>query len=53
MISMHLQEQYALRALELGASGYRTKKTASEELLLAVKNFLGEEDISISHLLKV
>ena len=31
------QEQYAIRALKLGASGYLTKDTASEELLLAVK----------------
>jgi DNA-binding NarL/FixJ family response regulator len=33
---MHPQEQYAKRALFLGASGYLTKDTASEELLLAV-----------------
>lgn len=37
MLSMHPQEQYAKRALALGASGYLTKDTASEELLLAVK----------------
>jgi len=37
MLSMHPQEQYAVRALKLGASGYLTKDTASEELLLAVK----------------
>ena len=37
MLSMHPQEQYALRSLKLGASGYLTKDTASEELLLAVK----------------
>lgn len=37
MLSMHPQEQYAIRALKLGASGYLTKDTASEELLLAVK----------------
>ena len=37
MLSMHPQEQYALRALKLGAAGYLTKETASEELLLAVK----------------
>ena len=33
---MHPEEQYAIRALKLGASGYLTKDTASEELLLAV-----------------
>ncbi len=37
MLSMHPQEQYAIRALKLGASGYLTKDAASEELLLAVK----------------
>lgn len=37
MLSMHPQEQYAIRALKLGASGYLTKDTASEELLMAVQ----------------
>jgi two-component system, NarL family, invasion response regulator UvrY len=37
MLSMLPQEQYAIRALKMGASGYLTKDTASEELLLAVK----------------
>jgi DNA-binding NarL/FixJ family response regulator len=37
MLSMHPQEQYAIRALKLGAAGYLTKDTASEELLMAVK----------------
>lgn len=37
MLSMHPQEQYAIRALKLGASGYLTKDTASEELIMAVK----------------
>jgi len=37
MLSMHPQEQYAIRALKLGASGYLTKDTAAEELILAVK----------------
>jgi two-component system invasion response regulator UvrY len=36
MLSMLPQEQYAMRALKLGASGYLTKDTASEELLQAV-----------------
>ena len=34
---MHPQEQYALRALKLGASGYLTKGTAAEELIIAIK----------------
>lgn len=37
MLSMHPQEQYAIRALKLGASGYLTKDTASEELIIAIK----------------
>ena len=37
MLSMHPQEQYAIRALKFGASGYLTKDTASEELILAVR----------------
>lgn len=37
MLSMHPQEQYAIRALSYGASGYLTKDAAAEELLLAVR----------------
>jgi two-component system invasion response regulator UvrY len=37
MLSMHPQEQYAIRALSYGAAGYLTKDAAAEELLLAVK----------------
>ena len=37
VLSMHPQEQYALRALKLGASGYLTKSTAAEELIAAVQ----------------
>jgi two-component system invasion response regulator UvrY len=37
VLSMHPQEQYALRALKLGASGYLTKSTAAEELIAAIK----------------
>jgi len=37
MLSMHPQEQYAMRALSYGAAGYLTKDAAAEELLLAVK----------------
>jgi len=48
MLSMHPQEQYAMRALSLGASGYLTKDTASEELLIAVKR-VSECEKYISH----
>lgn len=37
MLSMHPQEQYAVHALTLGASGYLTKDTAEEELILALQ----------------
>ena len=37
MLSMRPQEQYALRSMKLGASGYLTKDTASEELFKAIK----------------
>lgn len=37
MLSMMPQEQYAILALKFGASGYLTKDTASEELLLAIR----------------
>ena len=37
ILSMHLPEVFALRAIKLGASGYLTKDTATEELLVAVK----------------
>jgi two-component system invasion response regulator UvrY len=37
MLSMHPEEQYAARALKLGASGYLTKSTDPCELIMAVK----------------
>ncbi len=47
MLSMHLPEVYALRTIKLGASGYLTKDTATEELLTAVKKISkGENYIS-------
>ena len=49
MLSMHPEEQYAIRALKLGASGYLTKDTASEELHQAVKRIsIGGKYISQS-----
>lgn len=38
--SMHLEEEYGLRALRAGASGYLTKKSASTELVAAVEKVL-------------
>jgi two-component system, NarL family, invasion response regulator UvrY len=37
ILSVHPQEQYAFHAFKLGASGYLTKDSASEELTLAIK----------------
>jgi len=49
MLSIYPQEQYAIRALKLGASGYLTKDVASEELLVAVKKIaMGGKYISPS-----
>lgn len=36
MLSMHPEEQYAVQSLRSGASGYLTKGSASEELMLAI-----------------
>ena len=37
ILSMYPEEQYAVRAIKAGASGYITKASASEELLLAIR----------------
>ncbi|MCX7825748.1 MAG: response regulator transcription factor [Verrucomicrobiae bacterium] len=37
MMSIHPEEQYAVRALKAGASGYLTKESAPEVLVAAVK----------------
>jgi Response regulator containing a CheY-like receiver domain and an HTH DNA-binding domain len=50
MLSMMPQEQYAILALKLGASGYLTKDTASDELLLAIRK-ISEGGKYISHTL--
>ena len=36
MLSMHPEDQYALRALKAGASGYLTKQSAPDQLLSAI-----------------
>jgi two-component system, NarL family, invasion response regulator UvrY len=36
ILSMHPQEQYAIRVLRLGASGYLSKESAYEELITAI-----------------
>ena len=37
MLSMHMEEQYAVRALKSGASGYLCKQSASSDLLNAIR----------------
>ena len=47
ILSIHPEEQYALRALKSGAAGYLSKDTAPEELVKAVqKVLLGKKYIS-------
>lgn len=41
MLSMHPEDQYALRSLKAGASGFINKESATIELLAAVKKVLG------------
>jgi len=49
MLSMHAEEQYAMRSIKAGASGYLTKDTASAQLVSAIrkiydgKNFISQE----------
>ena len=37
ILSMHAEDQYAVRAIRAGASGYLTKDTASEQLVAALE----------------
>ncbi|HEY5922480.1 MAG TPA: response regulator transcription factor [Kofleriaceae bacterium] len=49
IMSLHGEEQFALRALRAGASGYLTKSTAPEQLVAAVTRVLrGQRYISES-----
>lgn len=40
ILSMHSEDQYALRVLKAGASGYLNKQSAPEELIHAVRKIL-------------
>ncbi|MCX6290219.1 MAG: response regulator transcription factor [Bacteroidetes bacterium] len=49
ILSMYPEDQYAIRAMKLGAAGYLTKKSASDELITAIKQILsGRKYISSS-----
>lgn len=37
VLSMHEEEQYAVRSIRAGASGYLTKETASDQLVSAIR----------------
>ncbi|WIM07036.1 MAG: response regulator transcription factor [Candidatus Nitricoxidivorans perseverans] len=41
ILSMHPEEQYAVRALKAGASGYLTKQSAPEQLVTAIRKVAG------------
>ncbi|MBE0604129.1 MAG: response regulator transcription factor, partial [Deltaproteobacteria bacterium] len=47
ILSMHPEEQFAIRAMRAGAAGYLTKECAGDELVLAIRKALrGEKYIS-------
>ena len=49
ILSIHPEEQYALRVLKAGASGYLSKDMAPDELVIAVqKVMLGKKYITVS-----
>lgn len=49
MLSMHSEEQYAIRVLKAGASGFLSKLSATDELLIAVHKVLsGKKYITAS-----
>lgn len=41
ILSMHPEEQYAVRALKAGAAGYLTKQSAPEQLVTAIRQVAG------------
>lgn len=49
VLSVHPEDQYAVRALRAGASGYLTKGSAADELLTAIRKVLkGGRYVSVS-----
>ncbi len=40
ILSMHPEDQYAMRALKAGAAGYLTKESCTEELVKAIRKIL-------------
>jgi DNA-binding NarL/FixJ family response regulator len=50
VLTMHAEEQYAMRAFQAGASGYVTKDSASDELVAAVRKVAGRGVFVTAHL---
>ena len=49
IVSMHSEEQYAIRSLKLGASGYITKSAVPNELIIAIRMIIqGKKYITTS-----
>jgi len=49
ILSVHSEEQYAMRSIKAGASGYLTKASAPEELIAAIQKVSqGEKYITLS-----
>ena len=49
VLTMHPEDQYAVRALKAGAAGYLTKESAPEELVTAIRTILaGRKYVSAS-----
>jgi len=49
MLSVHPEEQYAVRTLKAGASGYLTKESAPDELIAAIRKVsVGKKYVSSS-----
>lgn len=40
VLTMHAEDEYAVRALRMGASGYMTKESAPEELIAAIQKVI-------------
>jgi two-component system invasion response regulator UvrY len=49
VLSMHSEEQYAVRAIRAGASGYLGKESAADELVAAIRRIAGRGGDSPPH----
>ena len=52
ILSMNPEEHYALRALKAGASGYLSKESASDELIIAVQKVLAGKKYFSPHVIE-